>query len=161
MRSDVAALYIDPKGPYPHLVSEWCALEVAMSYTIAIDPGKHIGWALGSDNIVHGRGTITDLNCLPWFGVGLAIIEMPRVYPSVSKWRGDPQHIVRLAFLAGRIAAQYPRYVLYEPRAWRGNAPDATIVERTRRSLRAGEPLGDSDHSWDAIGLLLYHWGRF
>lgn len=133
-----------------------------MSYTIAIDPGRHVGWALGAEGAVLARGTLGDreLSRLPLRGVEHAAIEMPRVYPSASKWKGDPQVIVRLAFLAGRIAALYPAFTLYEPRAWRGTAPDATIVERTRRALRDDEPRGDSPHSWDAIGILLYHWAR-
>lgn len=134
-----------------------------MSFTVAIDPGRHVGWALGAEGRVLARGTLVDreLSRLPLLDVAEAVIEMPRVYPSASKWKGDPQEIVRLAFLAGRIAARYPVYILYEPRTWRGNAPDAVIERRTLLALREDEPRGDSPHSWDAIGLLLYRWRRF
>jgi hypothetical protein len=139
---------------------QWCDEPHAGGYVIAIDPGRSIGWAIGADRVVLACGTVRDLDRLPCQGIGMAIVEMPRVYPMATKWKGDPQDIVRLAFLAGRIAARYPEYRLIEPRAWRGNAPDKVITRRTERALAPDEPRGDTPHSWDAIGILLHHWER-
>lgn len=130
---------------------------------IAIDPGRRIGWALAHGGVIVDCGTTGDYHALPWASV--AVIEMPRVYPNPMKWKGDPQQIVRLAALAGRIAERYPFAALPEPRRWRGMAPERVIRARTLRALQPGEfaltARKLSVHAWDALGIACWALGRF
>jgi hypothetical protein len=141
---------------------------------VAIDPGASVGWALGIRGSLVDFGTVHQnrwngnlsklRNALPRACVCLT--EMPRVYPSPLKWKGDPQHIVRLAFLAGRIIEWYPAFLEYEPKQWQGGSlPDHILRKRTRARLTAGERrLVDSRpisaHAWDAIGILVFSLNR-
>lgn len=130
---------------------------------IAIDPGKRIGWALAIGGVIHECGTVGDYHALPWAAV--AVIEMPRVYPNPMKWKGDPQQIVKLATLAGRIAERYPFAAMPEPRRWRGMAPERVIRARTFRALQGDEhelTTGRvSVHAWDALGIACWALGRY
>lgn len=127
---------------------------------IAIDPGKRIGWALALGGRLMAYGTVGDPRELP--AATCAIVEMPRVYPSAAKWKGDPQDIVKVAFIAGRCAERYLQHWLVEPREWRGGAPEHVIRTRTEGARRPDDcELGGSVHAWDAIGLLFYFLGRF
>jgi len=141
---------------------------------VTIDPGRSVGWALGIGGELVDFGTVPDVR---WNGdlsrlwaalppAPLCVIEMPRVYPSPQKWKGDPQHIVRLAYLAGRIAEQYPLTVELEPKQWQGGSPPERVLrKRTRGRLTAAEArLVDSRrvsaHAWDAIGLFVFSLNR-
>lgn len=125
---------------------------------IAIDPGKHIGWALAYGGQAIACGTATTFEQLP--RASLAIIEMPRVYPSVNKWKGDPQHIVRLAYFAGQIAERYPAHVRVEP----FKVPKRVTRQRALAMLRPEElcvlPRRISNHAYDALAHLLYALSR-
>lgn len=130
---------------------------------IAIDPGKRIGWALADGGRMVDCGTIGDYRDLP--KACCAIVEMPRVYPNPMKWKGDPQQIVRLAALAGQIAAGYPLSGFVEPRRWRGMAPEKAVRHRTLKLLTPFERLLLSEkrasvHAWDAVGILLFSLAR-
>lgn len=122
---------------------------------ICIDPGKRIGWALCESGLIVQTGTTSNRAELPH--ADIAIIEMPRVYPNASKWKGDPQVIVRLAALAGEIAAQYPRHAYVEPWAWRGMIPESVLLKRIARALTPRDcKLGRSVHARDAQGIALW-----
>lgn len=122
---------------------------------VCIDPGKRIGYALCEQGYIVRSGTVGDRLLLPT--AEIAVIEMPRVYPNASKWKGDPQVIVRLAALAGEIAAQYPAHAYVEPRVWRGMVPEDVLLNRIRRALLPGDcPLGRSVHARDAQGIALW-----
>lgn len=132
---------------------------------ITIDPGKRIGWALAwrprprKGYQIYDAGTVGDVADLP--DAEIAIIEMPRVYPSRNKWRGDPQDIVGVAFVAGMVAGQYRDYVAVEPHVWRGgNAPKRAVHRRIIAALDDDERsrIGrTSEHSRDAIGIALWY----
>lgn len=118
---------------------------------IAIDPGRNIGYALASEGVVVECRTVRDKALLP--RAALAIIEMPRVYPSAAKWRGDPQDIVRLAYLAGEIAALYPCHTLVPP----AKIPKRVRASRALAALRPGDVALEraSNHALDALYILL------
>jgi hypothetical protein len=122
---------------------------------ICIDPGKRIGYALCEQGLIVRAHTVGDRVELPH--ADIAIIEMPRVYPNASKWKGDPQVIVRLAALAGEIATQYERYAYVEPRTWRGMIPENVLLMRIKRALtRRDCSIGKSVHARDAQGIALW-----
>lgn len=122
---------------------------------ICIDPGKRIGWALCELGAIVRTGTTGNRAELP--PADIAILEMPRVYPNASKWKGDPQVIVRLAALAGEIAAQYPRHAYVEPRTWRGMVPESVLLKRIKRALTSRDcTIGKSVHARDAQGIALW-----
>lgn len=123
---------------------------------LCIDPGRRIGWALIDGYTIVDCGTVAGIDALP--PAVAAFIEVPRVYPNVSKWKGDPQHIVRLAMLAQRIADHYVAYRMVEPREWRGMVPEGVLRSRTRSRLTPPERVNlltgrVSVHAWDAIGI--------
>jgi hypothetical protein len=137
---------------------------------LTVDPGVHTGWALAIGGVLVDFGTV---NGVHWrgepprlFPACVCVVEYPRVYPSVAKWKGDPQDLVRLAYLAGRIAAQFPVSYPVEPRAWqRGSPPEHVLRNRTRALLRPEElclveSRRVSAHAWDAIGILVYSLDR-
>lgn len=119
------------------------------------------GWALvdGQTIIEIGTCTVDELmrNHRDGRGPDAAVIEMPRVYPDQSKWKGDPQDIVRLAFECGRIAEWFGAYTLVEPGQWGGSAPKDVKWRRTQLLLLPDElalTTGRlSEHARDAIGI--------
>jgi hypothetical protein len=122
---------------------------------ICIDPGKRIGYALCDNGLIVVCGTVSDRADLPH--ADIAIIEMPRVYPTASKWKGDPQIIVRLGLLAGEIGTQYPERAYVEPRTWRGMCPEHVLLARITRALTPADcTIGRSVHSRDAQGIALW-----
>lgn len=127
---------------------------------ICIDPGKRIGWALASGGRITECGTVGDVRDLP--DAAFAVTEFPRVYASPGKWRGDPQHVVMVAAVAGEVRARYGRehVVEIEPRVWGGTADKALKRRRTESMLREGEPRGRSEHAWDALGMACWLLGR-
>ena len=127
---------------------------------VCVDPGKRIGYAVlnGVYVDITAVGTVGNMGDLPRGAV--CVIEMPRVYPNPMKWKGDPQHIVRLAFLAGRIVARYAAHFAVEPRTWRGMGSESAVWNRAVARLRLCESwileTRLSEHSRDAIGIALY-----
>lgn len=129
---------------------------------IAIDPGRRIGYAVACGGRLVDVGTTSDVDKLP--PASIAVVEQPRVYPTVSKWKGDPQDLVRLATMAGEIATRYPLWWYVEPREWMcGSPPDHVLRARTTQAIRGSDaiPLRMSAHAWDAVGLLFFSLGRF
>lgn len=131
---------------------------------VAIDPGVRTGWAFAIGGEIRAVGTTSDLSMLP--SAPVAVIEMPRIYPTMNKWKGDPQDIVKLAFRTGLIAAGYRLYQLVEPRSWRGGAPEKVIRKRTTHAITPAEwrnmsPPSLSAHAWDALGIMCHALGRF
>lgn len=132
---------------------------------ISVDPGERIGFALWRNCSLVDCNTVgfDKRHSLP--DAEACAIEMPRVYPDTRKWKGDPQIIVRLAFGAGLIAAQYPSHERVPVESWTGGAngrvlwrrdyPRLTVIERaivdgyaSRRRLSA--------HARDAIMIGLW-----
>jgi hypothetical protein len=128
------------------------------STVICIDPGKRTGWALIEMGVITKRGTVDARSILP--PADAALVEMPRVYANPVKWKGDPQDIAKLAAMAGEYAGRYRMSELVEPRAWRGNIPEAVLLARLKRSLLPDEALGASVHARDAQGMALWLLGR-
>lgn len=143
---------------------------------LAVDPGVNTGWALAIGGRLASFGTVkglawNDIDSVDFLLANLPpasglVIEMPRVYPSVAKWKGDPQHIVRLAFLAGRICERFNTWKVVEPKTWQGGSPPEHVLRnRTRRRLLARERSAveaarPDPHAWDAIGILVYSLNR-
>lgn len=123
---------------------------------VCIDPGKRTGWALVVGQTIVDSGTVWNdrLDKLP--PADAALVEMPRVYADQTKWKGDPQTIVRLAAIAGECAARYPWAAYVEPREWRGMIPEHVLLHRIKLALRDNETLGASVHARDAQGMALW-----
>lgn len=134
---------------------------------IAIDPGKRSGYAIveGSTIVDCGTTTIEELCVNRLSRIDCAVIEIPRVYPMVSKWKGDPQILLMLAFECGKLAEWYGDYALVEPREWGGSAPKDVKWHRTMSVLtdREQENLPNvlSEHARDALGIACWALGRF
>lgn len=139
---------------------------------LAIDPGTSTGWALAVGGALQSWGTVPGVAwgdpqavqrlraAMP--PARIAVVEMPRVYPHVAKWKGDPQILVRLGLLAGRIGESFELAAYVEPKTWqRGSPPERVLWSDTRRrmfpaELAAVESSKLSPHARDAVGILLY-----
>lgn len=136
---------------------------------LAIDPGRHTGWALFSTTaflVACGTGEP------PLDGVSRLIIECPQIYPN---GKARPNDLITLAFMAGRYvgraqAGPFPveaKFVL--PHAWKGTLPKPVCEARIRLKLNVDErtvvekcsrvvPAGHMNDVFDAIGLGMHAW---
>ncbi len=134
---------------------------------IAIDPGKRSGYAIVNNGAIVECGTcaIEDLMVNRQLRIECAVIEIPRVYPTMNKWKGDPQILVMLAFSCGRLVEWFDDYTLIEAREWGGSAPKDAKWRRTQQALtdseRAFIPARLSEHARDALGIACWAMGRF
>ena len=131
---------------------------------IAIDPGASAGVAVFADGkLVEVRRVKVDATRPVPLGLFAdeLVIEMPMVYPT----SGNPASIVKLAFVAGKLAEAIgaPKTRLVTPREWKGQRPKEIdqhltvslldIGERGRLTVRNSDVL-------DAVGLGLWALGR-
>lgn len=127
-----------------------------MTWTTAIDPGEHAGWAMFSDRdlVACGPGT-------PDVFVGEVVIECPFIYP---RGEADPNDLIILARRVGRLEERAGKpCVLVFPRTWKGTIKKAIMTARIRKKLTDTERtlLTKDDHNViDAIGLGLWRVGR-
>lgn len=140
---------------------------------IAIDPGKHTGWAAFYDGELGQAGVLTEqaiLKKTPLTGLlpGIAVIELPVIYP-LGLGKGDPNDLIGLAVFVGDLRGFYRRRgfdtTLVTPRTWKGTVPKNIHNERVLAALtpteRARLPrrprARDFDHNMlDAVGLGLW-----
>jgi len=115
-----------------------------MGGVIAIDPGRRSGFAVfDSSGVLVGAGVLSDAAILarpPCPVSGVAVIEMPVVYPTRN---ADPNDLIDLAILVGDLRGYYRRQGfevrLVKPRTWKGAVPKAIHNERTLRALTPEE----------------------
>lgn len=106
------------------------------------------------------------------------VIEIPQVYRA-SKSKGDPNDLIKLATVAGRLAEYYEsrglRVQLVKPREWKGQLPKKVMQNRllgtrgpqwTRDEINAlagaANRVGNYDHNvLDAVALGMWRLGRF
>lgn len=104
-----------------------------------------------------------------WKAFTEIVVEIPQVY-HVSCSKGDPNDLVALAFVAGRLVqrvqnGQQSRVVKYRPAEWKGQVPKEIHQRRTEQRLHESEreqvegsrAVSLMHNVWDAIGLGLYH----
>ena len=103
---------------------------------LAIDPGVDTGFA-----VFDVKGALVDCGLsdrFPTFGISLAIIECPQVYPGRNS-KGDPNDLIVLAVRVGRyqerLEAAGARVTLVLPRAWKGTVPKDIHNARVIRDL--------------------------
>jgi hypothetical protein len=134
---------------------------------LAIDPGKHAGWAYFDDDWSLKWCGVNDVpSCSPTD----LVIEIPQVYPHRAQ-KGDPNDLITVAFGAGLIAGRFPkaRLRLVKPHQWKGTVPKEIHNRRVLAALTEGERVvaesakvqASVRHNMiDAIGLGLWHLGR-
>lgn len=144
---------------------------------IAIDPGaKNLGVAFFKDDILWRAWLCptADLHMLTNLRSHVIVIEKPQIYP---KQKGDPNDLIDLAIIAGRIAEScrpfvgedgptIPHVVYYKPAVWKGQTPKEIHHERIKKHLERQGVLSCVEiprakslahNVWDAVGLGLYH----
>lgn len=142
---------------------------------LSIDPGvRRVAFAIFSAGVLR-RAVLLNIDgdaglyALPSAPLDV-VIEMPRVYP-VSRQKGDPNDLLRLARVVGRLQEHYLRegkvVHLVEPRTWKGTLAKEAMTERIRGRLAPAElarmaPVAKSlEHNvLDAVGLGLHVLGR-
>lgn len=136
-----------------------------MGGIVAIDPGKHQGWAL----YLCGELTACGLGD-PILTVrpSVAVVELPQVYRQ-SKMKGDPNDLIRLAFDAGRRVERLADIVeTFKPSEWKGQVPKeihhprilAELYERERDEYAycvRNVPKSYQHNVLDAVGLGLWY----
>lgn len=146
-----------------------------MTDLLSIDPGVHraaVAWFHAGELARTWYLEVeedTGLHTLPPAPLNV-LIEMPRVYKA-SQQKGDPNDVVALARVVGRLQEHYLRegkvVHLVEPRAWKGTLKKATMTERIRGRLSAAElrrvaraAKGLEHNILDAVGIGLHALGR-
>lgn len=155
---------------------------------LAVDPGlRGCGVAYFADDKLrlaayvvgkyqHGRGPEVWRGMASavrkWWGETAAldglVLEVPEIYPGMPKT--DPNDLIDLAGVDGALAAAFAvPAVYYLPRQWKGQVPKevgvlralAHLSDEERKCVRPA-PMKSLDHNVaDAVGLGLYHVGRF
>ena len=96
-------------------------------------------------------------------------LEMPQVY-GFNKRGGDPNDLLPLAAINGGVLASFPQAeaTFYQPREWKAQMSKELCRERVEICMSDAEkamviPRGKTyDHNtYDAIGIGLFHLGRF
>lgn len=152
-----------------------------MGRLIAVDPGKHTGIAVFEENRLSNIFLITNDSlelytqdlvriCAGWPS-DRAIIEMPKIYDR-KQWKGDPNDLMKVAFLAGIIhrsllGTKEIKWV--PPSDWKGQRPKDVDNKYTRTLLTPDELkiIDDSKitkskmhNVLDAVGIGLWKLGR-
>jgi hypothetical protein len=139
---------------------------------IAIDPGtKHLGVAIFEDGFLYHAFLLSwpAHEIVEPFGRADVVIEKPQVYVG-SRQKGDPNDLIDLAIIAGRVAEQLSPFTrdlyFYRPNQWKGNVPKDIHHERIKTRLEKQGVLTNVEiprtkslahNVWDAVGLGLYH----
>lgn len=146
---------------------------------IGIDPGTRTGWAVFVDGALLSAGTVTgttlddlpDILLLP----AIVVVERPVIYVQGRGSKGDPNDLVMLALLAGRIAGRFEMrepcvdIAFVRPRTWKGSVPKHITNRRTIDALGEDEiarlpkrPRAKTfDHNMlDAVGIGLWQLTR-
>lgn len=133
---------------------------------VTIDPGNNSGIAVWEERILVQAYLVLDsapsAHCLG----AETVVEIPKIYP-VGKGKGDPNDLIRVAFVAGRITAGAAKVVRLYPYEWKGQV-DPDILEArilgllTREEFALVPRLPDSlrHNVTDAIGIGLFHLDR-
>jgi len=136
--------------------------------TLAVDPGRDLGWALFDSSHQFEEGGVRDLPDRE--AIGRAIIERPQVYRA-SKSKGDPNDLITLAIGVGQVKERLEsRGVTVElvlPTTWKGQIPKEIHHRRIVELLTEKEGLrlnaclsrhsaGIRHNLLDAVGLGLW-----
>lgn len=135
-----------------------------MRTLLAIDPGKHTGFALFYEGELVRCGVVTPYQdmgagCL---GPDQVVIEFPRIYP---QGHPRPNDLLELAAVAGRYEERFrdSRIELIYPREWKGTISGDIMCRRIETSLTpiqadvlAAYKGGHRHNAIDAIGLGLW-----
>ncbi len=137
---------------------------------LSIDPGvKGCGVACWIDGRLLAAEYAKDVGMFAPFDV--LVIELPVVYTQ-SKWKGDPNDLIELAYVVGRLAERAERWgaeiVRYKPREWAGQVPKEIRWERAEKLLSEDERAkidwptakGLRHNVFDAIGIGLFYLER-
>lgn len=149
--------------------------------TLAIDPGKRMGWAVfGTDNVMRACGewdgdepALGDALVYAWGAAGTVVVELPYHYPHGAGGRRgvsvDPNNLIKLAARAGLAAGRSGWPVRWiSPNDWKAQVPKPIHHARIASALLAseigvviaGRVSAQHPDMWDAIGLGLFAMGR-
>jgi hypothetical protein len=142
-----------------------------MNDLIAIDPGRTVGVAVFHNErlfcveefeVSSLSDIIRKIEVLEFDALPSVVIELPQVYP-VRKWKGDPNDLIQVAYIAGAIAGLLRRYAIdiktLKPHEWKGNTPKKIDNRRTFERLTPSEQeivKAASNHVLDAVGIGLH-----
>lgn len=153
---------------------------------LAIDPGACSGWAIASDKKItycgvidyRDGGSILAQLILPIprnTNITSLVIEVPQIY---KHSKGDPQDLITLAILAGRLISEalfqfrgIDTITLVKPAEWKGQLKKDVCSQRTWDRLSEKEQSvvsaggrgiaqGKVHNMMDAVGIALYAVGR-
>lgn len=125
---------------------------------MSVDPGARTGVAVFEDGelrvvFASSKGIFTST------AVDVLVIEIPQIYRA-SKSRGDPNDLIKVAVLAGKIIGRInaPHTVEVHPATWKGQVPknvhNARVLARLSPEERAKVPAVHD--AIDAVGLGLW-----
>lgn len=131
------------------------------AFILAIDPGEHLGWAIGNEE----RGLVDCGLGDGWRSWVASLTRAVLEYPVIRPGTPNANDIVTLAFGAGKVAGHLEDcrvpVQLVRPVTWKGNLSKKAHHPRIVRALRPEElptfQRGAVRHDVvDAVGLLLW-----
>lgn len=133
---------------------------------VSIDPGNNSGIAVWDDGVLVQAYLVQDSSpSAQCMGVD-TVVEVPRIYPT-GKGKGDPNDLIKVAFVAGRLTAGAQRVIRVFPYQWKGQVDPDVLEQRILTRLTDQErgriptlPRSTSHNVTDAIGIGLHHLGR-
>lgn len=136
------------------------------NFWYSIDPGtRGHGWAGWEGELLFSCGFG---NVGPFVSRPSLVIEIPQVYYG-SKQKGDANDLVKLAFEAGKVSAEFAGVKTVRPREWKGTVKKEIMLRRIVSRLNDNElyllkDLGLPSHKEhnvvDAVGIGLWRLGR-
>jgi hypothetical protein len=149
-----------------------------VSVLITVDPGRTTGVAIFRNTILLEAGYVhTDIlrdatrvffKMVEAMKPDAGVVEIPRVYPSIAKWKGDPNDLISVALVAGMATSAMHPYCdveLVTPHAWKGNRPKEIDIKYTESLLlpverqvleRVGLTKSKMHNVLDAVGIGLW-----
>jgi hypothetical protein len=137
-----------------------------MARLVSIDPGNNTGIAVWEDGRMVQAYLVQDsapsAACLG----AETVVEIPRIYPT-GKGKGDPNDLIQVAYVAGRISAGASRVVKVYPYQWKGQVDQEILERRILERLTQWElreiprlPKSTLHNVTDAVGIGLWYLKR-
>lgn len=121
-----------------------------MSHDISIDPGigktNGTGWASWHAKELLIAGLVRPPEVIDLFERARTVVESVPIVSGVcfmehmqvygqQRQKGDPNDLVDVAFLEGMLSARCKSVILFTPREWKGQMPDAIVKKRVEKRL--------------------------
>jgi hypothetical protein len=124
--------------------------------------------SLAERTLAMAKAVLLGRKAEPWTWLDTLVLELPQIYR--FKGKGDPnESLVPLILIDGAIQALFGAPArMYLPHEWKGSVDPDVCIYRVQARLTPQEkrtvcvfPDSLAHNVWDAVGIGLFHLGRF